>query len=101
MAINIVVRRKGDYQDTRLIPLRKEGIALLKKHGATSHKFGFYHSGPHAGQILVMVAYPDMATHERAMKSTSTDADWTRVAGEIEKIAPLQEIYLTVIAEEQ
>ena len=32
MATNMVVRRKGDYQDTRLIPLRKEGIALLKKH---------------------------------------------------------------------
>ena len=27
--------------------------------------------------------------------------DWQRVAGEIEKIAPLQEMYLTVITERQ
>ena len=101
MAVNMVVRRKGDYQDPRLMPLRKEGISLLKKHGATLHKFGYYHSGPHAGQILVVVAYPDVATHEQAMKSMSEDADWTRVAGEIEKIAPLEEICLTVITEEQ
>lgn len=66
-----------------------------------SHKFGFYHSGPHAGQILVVVTYPDMATHERAMESMSKDADWKRVAGEIEKIAPLQENYLIDIIEEQ
>lgn len=101
MAIGMIVRRTGNYQDVRLLPLRKEGIALLKKHGAISHKFGFYHSGPHAGQILVVVTYPDMATHERAMESMSKDADWKRVAGEIEKIAPLQENYLIDIIEEQ
>ena len=31
----------------------------------------------------------------------SQDADWKRVAGEFEKVAPLQETYLTVITEEQ
>jgi hypothetical protein len=66
-----------------------------------SHRFGYYHSGVHAGQILVVVGYPDRATHERAMQSMSQDADWQRVAGEIEKIAPLQEMYLTVITEVQ
>ncbi len=90
MAVNMIVRRKADYQDARLIPLRKEGIALLKKHGAVSHRFGYYYSGEHAGQILVIVGYPDVATHERAMRSMSNDADWQRVSGEIEKIAPLQ-----------
>jgi hypothetical protein len=101
MAVNMIVRRKADYQDPRLVPLRKEGIALLKKHGAVSHKFGYYHSGVHAGQILVVVVYPDMATHERAMQGMLQDADWQRVAGEIEKIAPLQEMYVTVITEVQ
>jgi len=100
MAVNMIVRRKADYQDARLIPLRKEGIALQKKHGAVSHRFGYYHSGVHAGQILVVVDYPDMVTHERAMQSMSQDADWQRVAADIEKIAPLQESYLTVITEE-
>jgi hypothetical protein len=42
-----------------------------------------------------------MATHERAMQSMSHDANWQRVAGEIEKIAPLQEMYLTVITGQQ
>jgi hypothetical protein len=101
MAVNMIVRRKGDYQDERLRPLRKEGIALLKKHGAVSHRFGFCHSGAHAGQILIVVGYPDLVTHERARQGMSQDADWKRVAGEIEKIAPLQETYLTVTTEDQ
>jgi hypothetical protein len=43
MTVNMIVRRKADYQDARLIPLRKEGMALLKKHCAVSHRFGHYH----------------------------------------------------------
>jgi hypothetical protein len=35
------------------------------------------------------------------MQSMPHDADWQRVASEIEKIAPLQEMYLTVITEQQ
>jgi hypothetical protein len=101
MSVDMIVRRNGDYKDDRLIPLRREGIGLLKKHGAISHRFGFYHSGPHAGQMYVAVGYPDVATQERAMKGMSDDPDWKRVAGEIEKLAPLQESYITVITEEQ
>jgi hypothetical protein len=101
MPVNMVVRRRADYQDGRLVPLRKEGISLLKKHGAVSHKFGYYHSGANTGEIIVVVGYPDLATHERAMQGMSRDPDWQRVAAEIEKIAPLQEMYVTVITEEQ
>jgi hypothetical protein len=101
MFVDMIVRRIADYQDARLIPLRKEGVSLLKKHGAVSHRFGYYHSGPHTGQMYVVVGYPDLATHERAINGMSQDADWQRVAGEIEKIAPLQEMSLTVITDEQ
>jgi hypothetical protein len=100
MSVNMVVRRNGDHRDARLAPLRKEGAALLKKHGAVSHRFGFYHSGPRAGQILIVIGYQDIATHARAMQAISEDADWKRVAAEIDKIAPLQESYVTVITEE-
>jgi hypothetical protein len=34
MAVDMIVRRNGNYSDPRLIPLRKEGVTLLKKHGA-------------------------------------------------------------------
>ena len=81
MAINMVVRRTGDYKDTRLEALRKQGVPLLKKHGAVSHEFGYYHSGTHAGEIFIVIAYPDLATYERAMKSMSEDADWKRSGG--------------------
>jgi hypothetical protein len=100
MTVNMIVRRKASYQDSRLVPLRNEGIALLKKHGAISHRFGYYHSGVHAGEIVVVVTYPDLDAHQRAMQGMSQDADWQRVAAEIEKIAPLQESYVTVITEE-
>jgi hypothetical protein len=34
------------------------------------------------------------------MQTMSQDANWQRVSGELEKIAPLQELYLTVITED-
>jgi hypothetical protein len=100
MAINMVIRRTGNHNDAQLKRLRKEGTVILKKHGAVSHRFGFYHSGPYAGQIVVVLTYPDLATHERAMKAMSEDADWKRIGGEVEKLAPLQESYLTVTEEQ-
>ena len=96
MSVDMIVRRNGYYSDPRLIPLRKEGVTLLKKHGAVSHRFGFYHSGAYAGQIVVVLTYPDLATYERAMKGMSEDADWKRIGAEVEKIAPIQESYLTI-----
>jgi hypothetical protein len=47
-----------------------------------------------------VIGYQDIATHARAMQAMSEDADWKRVAAEIDKIAPLQESYVTVITEE-
>jgi NIPSNAP len=58
-------------------------------------------SGAHAGQPLVVITYPDLATYEHAWKGMAEDADWKRVVSEIEKIASLQESYLTVITEDQ
>ena len=101
MSVTMIVRRKADHQDVRLVPLRTEGIALLKKHGAISHSYGYYHSGAHAGEMFVAVRYPDLAAQERAMQAMSRDVDWQRVSDELEKIAPLQELYLIVITEEQ
>lgn len=101
MSVDMIVRRNGDHKDDRLIPLRREGVGLLKKYGAISHRFGFYHSGPHAGQMYIVIGYPDVATQERAMKKMSDDPDWKRVAGEIERLAPLQESYVTVITDKE
>jgi hypothetical protein len=96
MAVNMIIRRKGDYLDAELKRLRKEGTVVLKKLGAVSHRFGFYHSGAHTGQIVVVLTYPDLATYERAMKGMSEDADWKRIGGEVERLAPLQESYVTI-----
>ena len=96
MPVDMIVRRTGNYLDTQLKRLRKEGTVVLKKHGAVSHRFGFYHSGAYAGQIVVVLTYPDLATYERAMKGMSEDADWKRIGGEVEKLAPIQESYVTI-----
>jgi hypothetical protein len=101
MAVNMVVRRKGDYKDPQLALLREQGVQLLKKYGAIAHGFGYYQSGAHAGQIFIVITYPDLPTHERAWQGMSGDAHWQRVVGEIEKVAPLQETYLTVVTEER
>jgi len=101
MTVNMIIRRKGDHEDPRLEALRQEGVPLLMKHGALSHRFGYYQSGAHAGQILIVLSYPDLAAHERAMKSMASDPDWTRVSAAVDAIAPLQESYLTVVTEER
>jgi NIPSNAP len=101
MAVNMVVRRKGDHKDPQLALLREQGVPLLKKYNAVAHSFGYYHSGAHAGQIFIVITYPDLATHERAWQAMAEDADWKRVVGEIEWIAPLQENYLMVVTEER
>jgi len=44
--------------------------------------------------MYVVVGYPDVATQERAMKGMAEDPDWKRVASEIEKLAPLEELYV-------
>jgi hypothetical protein len=101
MPVDMVVRRNGDYRNPRLIALRGEGIPLLKKYGALSHRIGAYHSGPYAGQMYVVISFPDVATHEQAMQRLSDDPDWRRVGGEVEKLAPLLEISVAVVTEEQ
>ena len=58
MPIDMIVRRMGNYLDTQLKRLRKEGTEVLKKHGAVSHRFGFYHSGAYAGQIVSFSLIP-------------------------------------------
>jgi hypothetical protein len=77
MAVNMVVRRKGDYKDPQLALLRGQGVPLLKKYGAVAHSFGYYHSGAHAGHIFIVITYPDLATHERAWQGMAGDADET------------------------
>ena len=96
----MIIRRRGNPEDTQLEQLRRQGTPVLKKHGAVSHRFGFYHSGPYAGQILVVLTYPDLASHALAMQGMSKGADWQRVVGEVDKIAPMQESYLTVTEEQ-
>jgi hypothetical protein len=101
MTVNMIIRRVGDHEDPRLKSLREEGVPLLKKHGAVAHRFGYYHTGVHAGQILIVLTYPDLAAHEFAMKGMAEDAAWTRISTEVDKIAPLQETYLTVVTDER
>jgi len=95
MSVDMIVRRNGDYRDPRLVALRGEGVPLLKKHGAVSHRIGAYHSGPYGG------SYPDVATQEQALQKMSNDPDWKRVGEEIEKLAPMLEISVAIVAEEQ
>lgn len=101
MSVDMIVRRNGDYRDPRLVALRKEGVPLLKKHGAISHRIGAYLSGPYAGQMYVVIGYPDVATQEQALQEMSNDPDWKRVGGEIETLAPMLEVCVAIVAEEQ
>jgi hypothetical protein len=96
MSISMVIRRTGNPADARL---RKEAAAIWKKHGAVAFRFGSYHTGAHAGQILVVITFPDWVTYGRAMQSISEDADYKKMIGEVDKISQIQERYLSVTEE--
>lgn len=51
--------------------------------------------------MYVVIGYPDVATQEQALQKMSNDLDWKRVGGEIEKLAPMLEISVAIVAEEQ
>jgi hypothetical protein len=101
MSVDMIVRRNGDYRDPRLVALRREGVPLLKKHGAISHKIGAYHSGPYTGQMYVVLGYPDVPTQQQALQKMANDPDWKRIGDEIEKLAPILEVSVATVAEEQ
>jgi hypothetical protein len=101
MSVDMIVRRNGDYRDPRLVALRGKGVPLLKKHGAISHRIGAYHSGPYAGQMYIVIEYPDLATLEQAMQKMQNDPEWKTVGDEVEKLAPLLEASVAIVAEEQ
>jgi hypothetical protein len=101
MSVDMIVRRNGDYRDSRLVALRGEGVPLLKKFGAISHKIGADRSRPYAGQMYVVIGFPDLAALEQAQQRLMNDPDWKRVGDEIEKLAPLQEVCVAIVAEEQ
>ena len=101
MTVDMIVRRKANYQNPRLVPLRKEGIALLKEHGAVSHRFGCYHSSVHAGQVPCRGRLPRLGNPRASHAKHVSGCRLAEGRSEIEKIAPWQEMYLTVITEVQ
>jgi hypothetical protein len=97
MAIVVVTRWKGDYQQA--LPIARQGAAIQKRHGATSFRFGPCYAGPDTGLLFVAVTYPDWATYGRAQQALAADAEWQQALGEATRLAELHDRSV-IIAEE-
>ena len=97
MAIVVVTRWKGDYQQA--LPLGRQAAAIQKRHGAISFRFGPVYAGPDTGKLVVAATYPDWASYGRAQQGLAADAEWQQVLGEAMKIAELHDRSV-IVAEE-
>lgn len=49
------------------------------------------HTGPHTGQIYLLVTYPDWTTYGRAQQAIAADAEIQRLSAEVPKVAEFLE----------
>jgi hypothetical protein len=92
MAITVVSRWKGKEED--VLPIAREGAALLKNRGATSVRMGTCYSGPYTGHIFLAITYPDGTAYGRHLQALSEDAQVQKLLAEASKTVELQERFM-------
>jgi hypothetical protein len=94
MAIVNVSRWKANLE--QVAPLARQAGAIIKRHGATSVRFGPCYAGADAGMLYVAVTYPDWAGFARTQQALAADPEFQRLYGEAQKIGALQDRSLIV-----
>jgi hypothetical protein len=87
MAIVTVTRWKANIEQAA--PIGREIALVLKRHGATSFRFGPCYAGGDAGKIYVAITYPDWATFGQTQQALATDVEYQRLFSEALKIGEM------------
>jgi hypothetical protein len=77
MAVTQLTRWTGGNRDA-VVALGKQGKALAAKVGG-EYRVGQIHTGPHAGQWLTSVRYPDWETYGKAQQAMASDAAFQKL----------------------
>ena len=97
MAIVQVTRWKTNLEQSA--PLARKAAPIVKRHGASSVRFGPCYAGPDAGKIYVAITFPDWTAFARAQQALSSDPEWQQVYGEALRIGEVLDRSL-IVAEE-
>jgi hypothetical protein len=89
MAITLLVRRNGGEHDA-MVALAKKGKAIIEKTGA-EWRLSRVHTGPHTGQWLVALRYPDWTTYGKAMEALASDTTFQKFLDEVGAVSSLVE----------
>jgi hypothetical protein len=88
MSVTSVSRWSGGYSDAAVARV-KNARSILTKLGAESVRLSQIHTGPHAGQWLTSVSYPDWATLGKAQQALASDATYQKILADAGAAGPL------------
>jgi hypothetical protein len=95
MAVVTFVRYSGGKWDA-VINAVKQGKTFLEKAGAEWVRLSQIHTGPHAGQWLVSIRYPDWATYGKAQQALTSNAAYQKFLADNVAMVQLQERTIVV-----
>jgi hypothetical protein len=82
MSVTAYTRYSGGNRDT-LIAIGKQAKPILEEAGAEMVRIGQLHTGPHAGDLLAAVRYPDWETYGKAQQSLAGDTAFQKLMTEV------------------
>jgi hypothetical protein len=88
MSVTSLSRWNGGNRDTAVANVKK-AKPVLEKLGAGSVRLGQIHTGPHAGQWVTAVTYPDWETLGKAQQALASDATYQKVLADAGAVGPL------------
>jgi hypothetical protein len=82
MSISTISRFSGGNRET-LLALAKQGKPILEKAGADLVRMAQIYTGPHAGDLLVRVGYPNWEAYGKAQHSLAHNHAYQAIMSEV------------------
>ena len=95
MAVVVFVRYSGGKRDA-LVPLAKKSKVIHEKAGAEWFRISQIYTGPHAGQWLLSVRWPDWATYGKGVQALAGDAALQKLIAEVATMTKLEDRTIVV-----
>ena len=61
----------------------RSAAPIFKSKGVTTVQMGFCYSGPHTGEIIITLTYPDWTTFAKVTEELQQDKDYQRLFAEV------------------
>jgi hypothetical protein len=85
MSVTSLTRYNGGKRDA-MVALAKKAKPIHQKSGAELLRLGQIHTGPHAGQWVVSVRYPDWEAYGKARQALAGDTAYQKLTAEVEAV---------------